>query len=255
MAHHSGHRVIINGNRREQWWVQARRLWPAVFLLLAVLGCSINPVTSTPTPPPPPPPTPAGNTFYFNAPYSITLPPQTRVPGTRILYIGLRDGFYEFQIDGLIARYVVNNSLNWDGVIAPSVVADYRLTVLSSSGDQVFLNGTTRVSVLNPQPVEIPISLLPETVPDFSNIPIDYLVPPGQMVPGTTLRYEGQQDGNAIFSGGSGLPAYPLGNSVIYSGRLTTNVIIRYDLVVSRLDDSGVGLSGPARVWITNLNK
>jgi len=177
------------------------------------------------------------------------------VPGTRIFYVGLRDGFYEFQVDGLVARYVVNDSLPWRGVIAPGVVGDYRLTVQGSSGEQVLLNGTTRVAVLFPQPFEIPISALPGTLPDFSNIPIDYVVPQGQLVPGTVLRYEGQQDGSAIFSGGTGFPSYPLGNSVIYSGRLSSNVIIRYDLVVSRLDEFGVGLSGTARVWITDLVK
>lgn len=228
-------------------------LWMQFFLLTVLVGCTLTTPPAAPTLTPPPAPTPPGNTFYFNAPYSITLLPQTRVPGTRIFYVGRRDGFYEFQIDGLVARHVVNDSLPWKGVIAPGVVGDYRLTVQASSGDQVLLNGTVRVAVLFPEPLEVPISALPGTLPDFSNIPIDYVVPQGSLVPGTVLRYEGVQNGNAIFSGGTGFPSYPLGNSVIYSGRLATNAIIRYDLVVSRLDEVGVGLSGTARVWITNL--
>ncbi len=255
MAQNRWQQELTSRNRRANRRLPTRLLWSGIFLLLSILGCSINSISATPTLPPPPPPTPAGNTFYFNAPYTITLAPQTRVPGTRVLYVGQSDGFYEFLVNGLVTRHVINDFLPWRGVIAPSVVGDYRLTVLGSSAPQVSLNGNVRVAVLYPQPVEVPISVLPTTAPDFSNIPIDYLVPQGQMVPGTILRYDGQLDGNAILSGGTGNPSYPLGNSVIYSGRLTDNVIIRYDLLVSRLDDFGVGLTGTARVWITNLNK
>jgi hypothetical protein len=108
------------------------------------------------------------------------------------------------------------------------------------------------VAVFNPAPVEVALSNLPSTAPDFIDIPISYVVPQNNTVPGTTLIYTGREGDQARLSGGQGYPLFPLGNSMTWSGRLGPNVLLRYDLVVSRLDDYGLGLSGTARLWITN---
>ncbi len=239
-------RGILLTNRRHL----SRSLY--LLLLLAMMSCGVLPTGAPPTLTPPAAPTPEGGTIFFDAPYVARLPPNTLIPRTRILYSTQQDDIYVFFVDGLITYKRSGDSLTWQGVIAPNVAADYRLVLGTDTVGQILANGTVRVAVFNPTPVEVPLSGLPSTPPDFIDIPISYVVPENHRVPGTALTYTGREGDQARLSGGQGYPLFPLGNSVTWSGQLAPNVLLRYDLVVSRLDDYGLGLSGTARLWVTN---
>ncbi len=218
-------------------------------LALLVLGCTVTlPGAATVTPLPEP--TPDGDSIQFSGPYSYSLAPNSSIPGTRITYQGVQNGVYVFSIGGQAAYRQLNDTINWRGVIAPSVVGDYRLRIRSETNTQLFLEGTVLVTVFNPAPLQIPITSLPATPPNFDNMPVNYNVPVGRRVPGTTLVYGGQQDGMALLTGSTAYPLYPVGNSVTWTGRLTGNVLLRYDLIVNRVDDNSVNLTGVARLWL-----
>lgn len=219
-------------------------------LVLLALGCTLTIPGTPPTPTALPVATPDGDTIYFSAPYSYLLTPDSRIPRTRIYYQGEQNGVFVFSIGGLSAFRQLNDLISWRGVIAPNVVGDYQLVIVSSTDSNLFTEGSVRLAIFNPSPLEIPLSSLPSAPPDFANIPVDYNVPEGRLVPGTTLLYQGQQDGMALLTGSSAYPLYPVGNSVTWTGRLTSNVLLRYDLVVSRIDENGVGLLGTAQLWI-----
>lgn len=225
-----------------------------MLLALLLAGCNLSGNAGPPTLTPPPAPTPTGSTLFFNAPYNIALPPETRVPGTGIFYQGPQNDVYLFTIQGLQAFKRVDDTINWNGIIAPGVVGNYNLQLKLNSNispAQLYATGPVRVGIMNPLPREVPLDSMPSSLAWFDNIRIDYVVPQGEQVPGTTLVFQGIQDNTAYLTGGTGYPYFPLGNSVIWFGRLTDRVLVRYDLRVSRLDEIGLGLTGTARLWLT----
>lgn len=247
-------RLLVVIKQRGVLLTNRRHLSRSIFLLLllTMMSCGVLPSGAPPTLTPPADPTPEGRTIFFDAPYVVRLPPNTHIPRTRVFYSAQQDDVYVFFVDGLITYKRPGDSLSWQGVIAPNVAGDYRLVLSTDTVGQILGNGTVRVAIFNPTPVEVPLSELPSTPPDFIDIPISYVVPQSHRVPGTTLLYAGREGDQARLEGGQGYPLFPLGNSVTWSGRLTSNVLLRYDLVVSRLDEYGLGLSGTARLWITN---
>ena len=218
-------------------------------LLLVTLGCAISDIGATPTPLPRPTATPDGNMIHFTAPYATVLTPGTSVPGTGIHYQGLENGVYLFSIDGSPSYKQLNDMILWSGVIAPAVIGDYSLTLTSAGGADLFTEGSVYLSVLNPAPLEIPITSLPPPPADFTNMPVAYYVPVGRRVPGTTLTYIGQQNGAALFSGSGTHTSYLPDNSLTWSGRLTDKVLLRYDLVVDSVSDDELALSGFGHLW------
>lgn len=207
-------------------------------------------------------PTPVGDTLSFLVPaYAINLDPGETVPGTRLTYIGRSGDGYEAQIDGQTAVKRTGDSFYWSGVIAPGVFANYNLRLTTSLFGGLPVAGPVELIVFNPEPIEMPGETDPEGRLHYGNLVIDYKVPVGVAVPGTTLYYDGvetqgigeQSSKLARFRGlQQSYPHIAVGDSLVWMGQLRDNVIIRYGLRVLSFDESAMHLVGTGDLWILN---
>jgi len=173
-------------------------------------------------------------------------------------YVGPIDDAYEVTIDGLSAPKRSGDSFYWSGLIAPGVYANYNLRLTTSIFGGLPVVGPVELIVFNPQPVELGGSVDPDATLHFGNLLMDYTVPAGLAVPGTTLFYEGVEvqgvgDQSTKLARFRGLPGYPniaVGDSLVWTGRLTENVIVRYNLRALSFDQSNVHLIGTGDLWI-----
>jgi hypothetical protein len=234
-------------------WRPMLRLLPFYFLLLlASLACTIG-AGGGPTP------TATANVpmdqvvAYKIPVYSATLNPGETVKGSKLTYVGREGDIFNVTIANLPAAKRIGDSFAWRGVMAPGVVGNYNLrlspTILS---DDLLAAGSLEISILNPIPVELGNDfVVADSLLHFNNIAIDYRVPVGEQVPGTTLIFEGATDQGANLGGTSGFPIRALGDSLIWTGRLRGNAIVRYNLRVGSLNADELRLVGTAEMWIT----
>lgn len=227
-----------------------RQLSLLIGLLAApTLACAVPSFNTAPTPPPQP--TPEGDTLFFSASYNAPLEPGTTIAGTRIAYVQTVSDLHEFSIDGLQAYRQVGDSLTWRGLVAPGVFGDYRLRLRGDFLGRLQAEGQVELAVFNPAPVEIPPTQTPAAAIYVEGIPASYYVPQGARIPGTTLIFEGMRNDVAELSGTAGYPFFAPEDSLLWSGKLRDNVYIRYNLRVSTLNESGLGLTGTAELWAT----
>ena len=231
-----------------------RTIRPTLFLIITLITAAIAcviPGTST-TPTPPPSPTPLGDTIFFTAPYAITLEPGTTIPGTEITFVQQMDALYELRVEGLRAVRQDGDALTWRGIVAPGVFATYRLHLRSRLLGQLQAEGEVDASIFNPAPVELPPTDAPPTGSVYyNNIPVQYFVPEGNRIPGSTLVFDGHEDGIARLSGTAGYPYFAQDASILWLGKLRQNVYIRYNMRVAYLNEHGLGLTGTAELWVT----
>lgn len=234
-----------------------RRSGPCWLLLLALLvsACNvpfIGNMQATPLPTPPP-----DQILNFQAPiYRVTLEPGDAVPGTQIRYVDHENEVYNVTIDGLPAARRVGDSLIWKGVIAPGVLAKYNLRISPTFfSDNIMVVGPVEVSVLNPVPVELE-SLPPESEEEihFSSIETDLQAIRGDQIPGTSLVYEGMTERGAQLSGTERYPYWALGDSLVWAGRLRSNVTVRYSLRFTTIEEERIVLPGTVELRIS-LNR
>lgn len=221
-------------------------------IILAILACAIPGLGEGP-PTPPPSPTPPGDTLYFNAPYVANLTPGVTVPGTLITYVGPSGDRFQMTIDGLPAVKASGDSLPWVGVIARGVHGNYQLHLRANLLGQLTAEGSVRLAIFNPNPVQLPAGQSPVGVKaHFTEIPINYVVPQGATIPGTSLVFEGQENQFARLSGTANYPYYAQNDSLVWLGNLQDNVSLSYDLRVQSLNEYGLGLTGKAELWIND---
>lgn len=204
-------------------------------------------------------PTPVGDTMFFNIPaFAYNLAPGEFVPGTGLQYVDRQGDAYAVKIDGQAALKRTGDSFFWSGVMTPGVFANYNLRLTSSVFGSMPVAGSVEVIVLNPNPVEqlsVPVA---ENIISLSNVVVDYTVPVGYQIPGTTLVYEGvaeqgQGGQTTSFARLSGTISYPflaLGDSLVWTGKLLDNVYVRYNLRVTSLKEDAIRLTGMADIYI-----
>lgn len=229
------------------------RILTSIFLIiLASLACTFNPggeptQPATPTAPP-------DQLVTFHLPiYSATLNPGETIRGTKMTYIGREGEIYNVSIGGLPAAKRIGDSFTWKGVIAPGVFGDFNLRISPTlRSDNLLAAGSAELIVLNPIPVELgnDYNVIDPQL-NYSNLVVDYQVPSGSQVPGTTLIYEGLVDQGAKLGGTSGFPIRAVGDSLIWTGRLRGNVVIRHSMRVASADENRLHLVGTAELWIT----
>jgi len=234
-----------------------------LLLVLPVQACSLPtipfiqaPATSTPEPLP----GQTADTLSLLVPaYAISLEPGGTVPGTGLNYVGRSGDGYEVSIDGLNATKRTGDSFYWSGVIAPGVFANYNLRLTASIFGGLPVGGPVELVVLFPKPVAAATENL-DAKYHFSNLLLDYKVPTGNPVPGTTLIFEGVENlggsdqGNRLarFSGFDGYPFLAVGDSLVWSGSLRDNVLVRYGLRTVSFDEERIHLVGTGDLWIMN---
>ncbi|MDX1617007.1 MAG: hypothetical protein R3300_22060 [Candidatus Promineifilaceae bacterium] len=221
-------------------------------LMLAVLSCAFLTELEAPTPTAEPV---VEDAVKFLVPlYTTSLAPGESVPGTQMTFVSRQGDTYNVTIDGLAAAKRVGDSFAWRGVIAPGVVADFNLRISPTfRGDSLLAGGPVEISVLNPAPVELPPTAVPVDVRlHFSKIAVENSVAIGERIPGTTLIFAGRTEQGAELTGTSGYPYRALGDSLIWTGRLRGDVVVRYSLRVAGLDEDHLRVLGTAELWITS---
>ena len=228
-----------------------------LLLTLTTLACAVPGVGPSG---PAATPTPVGDTLSFTNPaYATSLTPGEFVSGTQMQYVQRDGDNFKVTIDGLEATKRIGDSFIWTGVLAPGVYGNYNLRLTTVIMGELPVAGSVEVTVFYPNPVQF------ETMPDlsnaltFNNTVINYLIPAGRQVPGTTLVFEtmveqGQGDQVTRQAQLSGLPGYPLvavGDSVQWQGSLLNNTYIHYNLRVLGISEDGLRLTGTADLWVT----
>lgn len=246
-------------------WVRGPLLL-ILMLALPALACQVPDFTGVPSmpgvvePTPVGSPTPMGDTISYLAPaYATSLQPGESVPGTQLTYIGSTDGGYEVSIDGQRAIKRTGDSFYWSGIIGPGVFANYNLRLTTGFFGGMPVAGPVEIIVLFPQAHALPLSDDPEAELHLGNIVVDYHVPLDNVIPGTTLVYQGMETqglGNqnttlARIGGLSGYPNLAVGDSLVWMGRIRDNVAIRYNLRAISFDETTIRLVGTGELWIT----
>ncbi len=221
-------------------------------LIMLAVACDVPFIGGEqPTPLPTPPPDQILN--YFVPVYRETLEPGDSVPGTQMIYIGHEDDVYNVTIDGLPAAKRIGDSFNWQGVIAPGVLAKYRLRLSPTFfTDNILVVGSVEISVLNPEPDELD-ALPPDTenAVHFVGIETNLAAAKGDIIPGTTLVYEGLTEQGAFLSGTDRYPYWAKGDSLVWTGRLRNNATIRYSLRFATIEEDRIVLPGTVELRIT----
>ena len=228
--------------------------WFLLILVFTALSCGTPQVpeilggpTQTPAPPTA---TPEGNIVEFRlAPYEVTLSPSENVPGTQIFFTGQEGDAYKVTLDGLpIEKYAVD-SLNWTGIVAPGVAADYSMRVVPALNGNMTVAGLVDVAIIDAFPVAVSNGTTLSGPIVFRNIPQSYNIDVDQSIPGTTLFYLGQTPNGAQL-GGTDNPYRLEGDALVWTGLLRSNVSVRYDLRVVSFSDSNLRLVGTAELYI-----
>ncbi len=200
--------------------------------------------------------TPVGDYLTLEIPaYTASLAPGERVAGAQMQYLGKSpDGGYRVIIDGQELVKQTGDSLIWSGVIGPGALATLNLRVTTSVLGELPVAGSVKLHILYPEVLEL--AAIP-TLPDaryFNNIVINYTVPAGQPIPGTTLVYEGvtQQAGIdlAQMNNGSRQTWHAVGDSLVWAGKLRDNVYARYNLRIISFNENSLQVGGLAEIWI-----
>ncbi|GAB4149300.1 MAG: hypothetical protein Fur0021_10110 [Candidatus Promineifilaceae bacterium] len=231
-----------------------------VALMMPALACALPQIGGRGEPTPAPLPTPMGDTLTLTIPlYRIGLEPGDAVPGAELRYIGQNGGSYDVTIGGLPASKRSGDSFSWQGIVAPGVVGNYNLRLTATLLGRLVAAGQVTLNVFNPAPVAINAMPASDGALYYNNIAVQYLIPAGRAIPGTTLVFEGIIEPGgpenlaqrmAHLSGGSGYPYFALGDSVGWMGQLRDNVTIRYSLRVIALEESGLRVAGTAELWV-----
>lgn len=227
-------------------------------LILTSLACSIPFLDETSSVEPTP--TPPGDTISFTVPaYTVGLAPGGFVPGTRLQYLERSGDGFSVSIDGLTAVKRTGDSFIWSGILGPGVFADYNLrllTVLPTGNLQVA--GPVTLTVLQPLPIERTDTTSLTAKLQFSNALINYYVPAGHTIPGTTVTYLGlratdqtdQGGRQGEFSGTTGYPYLAAGDSLLWQGFLRNNTVVNYSFRTVSVSEDGVRFFGTADIWI-----
>jgi hypothetical protein len=222
-----------------------------LFLALASLACAIQAPSlnreATPSPPS------SGDILTFQVPVSVlTLAPGESIPYTQLSYQGREGNLYQVLIDNQAADKRVGDSIRWQGIIAPGVSAFYNLRIAPSFPQENLLaGGSVEIGVFNPVPAEIEgdISVGEDNI-HFGNVFVDFRVPTGENIPGTTIVFEGKRDEEAELSGVVGYPYRAVGDSISWRGQVRENVSVSYSLRIVSINEDEMRMMGSAELWI-----
>lgn len=239
-----------------------------ILMFFPTLACSLPTLPQLPFLPGPAtetpvglPTTPSGEAISYQVPlFGTRLQPGETIPGTQLTYIGRADDAYEVSINGEQAMKQTGDSFFWSGVLAPGVFANYNLRLTASILGGLPVAGPIDLIVLFPEPLQIDSVEGLDAQYHFPNILLDWHVPLGTPVPGTTLTFDGLEEQGvgdektkmARIGGLSGHPLIAVGDSLSWTGRLRDNVSIRYSLRALSLDEESIHLFGTGELWITN---
>jgi hypothetical protein len=191
--------------------------------------------------------TPPGG-ISFQGPVEMALSAGKAIPGTDIRFLEAQEGADEaqFEIAGFHAPRRLGDSLDYDGAWPgiSGVTYHLRMRVYTIGGGQVRAAGVHRLVVENVLPQEAVVENSPTSL--TLSFPHTVSSDAGQLFPGMTLGYSGQEARGATLTG---LPQgeYPyrkVGDSVEWAGRLTPNLSVVYHLRLLYYQEANATLGG-----------
>lgn len=223
-----------------------------IIILITTLSCTFSLPFGESEEPTPTPPLEEIVSFWVPV-YSANLSPGESVKGTQMTYLGRDGDVYRVAIDGLEATKRVGDSFNWRGVLAPGVIGNYTLRLSPTIlGDNMLTAGQVRLFVLNPIPVELSNDFqVNQSIHRFGGLGVDYKIPLGGNVPGTSLSFVGFDDQGAELGGTKGYPYRVVGDSLFWTGRLRGNVVVSQSLRVVSANEEELHVLGTAELWVT----
>lgn len=172
--------------------------------------------------------------------------------GTDIVLVGIEPDGAVFEIAGMRSVRTYADSLDFDGGWAglEGVSYNLRLRVYQISNNSVRAAGVQQLVVPSVAPVataSIPVENRIEL-----SFPVTWGLAPGEVIPGTTLRYVGMQERGAEFAGlGDGVfPFHKVGDSLRWRGNLRSDLPAEYQLRVLAYGSDSARVGGIVSVWL-----
>lgn len=191
--------------------------------------------------------TPPG-AIAFQGPVEMALSAGQTIPGTDIRFVQAEAGASaaQFEISGLRAPRQLGDSLDFDGAWpgVGGVSYQLRLRVYQISNGGVRAAGVQRLVIANTTPTVANVNV--ESGGTQFRFPHSVTTATGETFPGMTLGYAGQDDRGATLRG---LPdgEYPyrkMGDSVEWSGMLTPQIPVVYQLRVMYYQEANATVGG-----------
>lgn len=182
--------------------------------------------------------------------YRVALNPGQRVPGTQLVYVGPRDRLYEVEINNQRATKSGGDSFNWEGIVNAGVAGDFDLRLTPQLLGDMLAVGTVELTVLNPAPIVADLPTDTDNWFVFREMIVDVSVPISQTIPGTTLTFEGVEPQGAKLGNTTGYPYLAQADSLRWTGRLSANAYVQYNLRVVAMNNQSLRLAGVAEVWV-----
>ena len=230
-----------------------RAFWLICFL--AMVGCDdvvSSGLALIASPTPNATPTPLTNLLELTAPDTlITLAQNGATQNSKIIYRGKTESRYSVEIDQQLTEKRVGDSVIWDSFVAPGVSAEYVMRIVDNGGsDDLAMVGTVDLLVFNPRPTSAPnADIFPTDL--VYEADINYVVPLGQTVPGTTWRYVGlDANGRVQFEGERGVTLYTQGDGLFWRGWINPAVFGDYELTIIQAEAGQVRVTGVAKLII-----
>ena len=215
----------------------------------------------TPDPTATPAPVEMGDMLIFNKitpTFTANLSPGEKIAGAQMEYIGRsEDGGYEVSINGAKSVKREGDSFIWSGIIAPGVHGIFDLRISTDILGNLPVVGGAKITVLNPDP--FPLEAIPQD-PDglnFTNILLlDSNILVGSQILGTTLTYNGETEQGGVtvaeIGNSTEYPYYRVGDSLVWKGKIRSNVFVQYNLRIIDFNAESIILGGTADLYIEN---
>ncbi|MFK7800730.1 MAG: hypothetical protein AB8G95_03775 [Anaerolineae bacterium] len=186
--------------------------------------------------------------------YTFTLVENGSVPGTDIIYRDRDESNIFIDVDGQPTVRRFGDSLIGSKILVPGVLVNYNLRLVDATFANPYVFGPVNVTIFNPAPVEVAGVTSAPVGADivYEGINIDYRIPVGRGLPGSTVTYLGKGDFGANLGGTSQFRSLPEGNSFIWTGRLHAYAVIQYDLKALRVTEDELQMVGTAKLYLYN---
>ena len=183
----------------------------------------------------------------YSGPLELGVKKGEALPGTQIVYAGVGPLGAEVLIAGQKAVKQKGDSLDWKSSPVEGVDLDLSLRVLWFDEDTLHCGGIFSVKVKDPAPTPAP---LPPDVPLKYKALVSYWVKKGNFIPGTTVRYAGQEEEGARLEGVEGYPFRKTADSIVWTGKLRDRVYIQLNVRVVHFDSLSLKVAGTAEILI-----
>jgi len=191
---------------------------------------------------------PSGTMEYSTA-FERSIPVGQSLPGTDIKYLGKTEQGAQMSIGGQTTLKRTLDSLTWHGEPTPGVNVDYNLRIVVFDDKVLQAGGTAKVVIANVQAQAVPASSLPKDALTFKGV-VNYSVPQGKTIPGTTITYDGRTPDGAKLGGIEGYAFRKEADSIAWFGKLSDKCFLQLDLRLVIYTDGAMQVTGTATLYL-----